>query len=370
MSDDGKPSRATQIALDIAARFTPPEHREYVDAELGTATKLRDDNTQKRRISARAGGDHDAAAAMAADDHAHRQAVEASKKELERQEQLAKEAELRKPRKSRRRRKADAFAERGARLRKRMDKHLLEYRDRLRQAGQDDADPIGVPVDVHAITQAIMADPTAHTARIKLASLPPHVARKIIAAALSPKPYRGKRTRVDRELREVTKLHLHGPERLWQRPGLRRWTHPMAIRTAALGIALYRLRRRTKRRGFVHVVRGIPRKMFCAIAADGLTAVPPGISALFGNMNEVPGAMRALAAAGLVLIQQPPGIKVQACDRGPSGFAFNTYWFYGSRADEGDEDEPTDEEQAEVSRMRDVSLRYELGLERAPPKAA
>lgn len=370
MSDDGAPSNATKIARDIAARFAPTEHRAYVQAQVETTSKARDTNERKRRVAARAGGDHDAAAAMAADDHAYRAAAAASAKESKRKAAEAAEAELRKPRKSRKRRKADAFAERGARLRKRMEKHLQKYALRLRQAGQADANPVGVPIQVHALTQAIMADPTGHTARIKLASLPRDIARKIIGAALSPKPYRGKRTRIDRELREVTKLHLHGPPRFWQRPGKRRWTHPMAIRTAALGIALHHMRHRTKRRGFVHVVRGIPRKMFCALAADGLSGTPPGMSALFGNMDEVPGAMRALAAAGLMLIQQPPGAKVQACDRGPSGFAFNTYWFYGSRATEGDEDEPTDEEQAEVARIRDVSLRYELGLERAPPNAA
>ena len=144
----------------------------------------------------------------------------------------------------------------------------------------------------------------------------------------------------------------------------------MAIRTAALGLALYHLRKRTTRRGFVHVVRGIPRKMFCALAAEGLAGTKPGLSSLFGNMDEVPGAMRALEGSGFIRIQQPPGAKVAACDRGPSGFAFNTYWIYGSRAKEGDEDEPTDDAQAEVPRMRDVSLRRELGLERAPPKVA
>lgn len=370
MSDDGEPSNATKIAHDLLKRFAPPEHRDHALAEVERTGKVRDTNERKRRVAARAGGDHDAAAAMAADDHAYRAAAAASARESKRKAAETAEAELRKPRKSRRRRKADAFTERGARLRKRMEKHLVEYRDKLRQAGQHDADPVGVPVQIHAITQAIMGDPTGHTARIKLASLPRAQARKIIAAALSPKPYRGKRARVDRELREVSKLHLHGPQRYWQRPGLRRWTHPMAIRTVALGVALHHMRRRTKRRGFVHVVRGIPRQMFCALAADGLTGTAPGISALFGNMDEVPGAMRALAAAGFILIQQPPGSKVQPCDRGPSGFAFNTYWFYGSRADEGDEDEPTDEEQAEVARMRDISLRCELGLERAPPNAA
>jgi hypothetical protein len=369
MSDD-TPSKASQIALELAARFAPADMREHVQAEVERSTKVRDDNDRKRRVAARAGGSHEAAEALKADNAAYRAAKTASEQELKRKEKAAADAELRKPRKSRRRRKADAFAERGKRLRERMERHLVEYKDKLRAAGQADADPIGVPVFVHALTQAIMADPTGHTARIKLASIPPRVARKIIAAALSPRPYRGHRERRDRTLREVRKLHLHGPARWWQRPGLRRWTHPAAIRTVAVALALFHMRRRTNRKGFVHVVRGMPRRMFCQLAADGLTGVPPGLSALFGNMDEVPGAMRALEGAGLIRIQQPPGLKVEPCDRGPSGFAFNTYWFYGSKAKDGDEDEPTDAEQAEVARMRDVSLRHELGLSRAPPKAA
>jgi len=293
-----------------------------------------------------------------------------------RQQQDIAEAQARKrkpPRKrgpvggsSRRRKKADAWSERGEKLHRRMQKHLDHYQGRLRQLGQDDASPVGVPPLVWGTVQAIMADPTGHTARIKLASLPSAPARKIIRAALRPDPYQARREREGRELRKSEKSQLGGPRRWWQSPGVRRWTHPAAIRTAALGIALWHMRKRSARRGFGSVVRGIPRGMLCAMAADGLTGVRPSISALFGNMDEVPGAVRALAEAGLLQIQQPPGAKVKSCDRGPSGYAFNTYWFYAQGSAEGDESD----EETEVGVLRETSLRVELGLERAPPAQA
>ena len=370
MADERK--SAGDFARDFAQRFVPKGIRDEVLVEVDKTTEVREGYESKRRVAARAGGNKTASDAMAYDDELAAQAKIVSARQLKDAEKAHADAQLRKPKRSRARRKAGAFNERGAKLHARMEKHKQKHQAKLRAAGQHDADPIGIPVFVHSLTQQVMGDPTGHMARIKLAALPPQEARKIISAALNPKPYTGRRKRQGRELRKAKKVHLHGREANWERPGRRRWSHPAAIRTAALGLALYHLRGRTSRRGFVHVVRGIPRKMFCRLAAEGLAGTSPGLSALFGNMDGVPGAMRALETAGLVKIQQPPGVKVAASDRGPSGFAFNTYWFYGSRDPSGDEDEPTDDAQGEVARMRAASLRQELGLgtQRAPPNAA
>lgn len=362
-------------ARDFAA-MVPKAVRDEVEAKVDKTESVVEEFAKKRRIAARAGGNNEAANAMAVDDANHARAVEVSKRQAKEAERDAREAELRKPkeRRSRRRRKADAFAQRGERLRKRMTKHVQDVKDKLRRAGQKDADPIGVPVTVHGVTQAIMGDPTGHTARIKVSELPPDLARRVIKACLCPDPYEGTRKREGRELRKCDRETLKGSKKHWEHDGRRRWSHPAAIRTANLFVALYRMRRRTGRRGFTSVVRGIPRRMFAALAADGLTGVRPGLSALYGNMNGTPGAMRALAQAGAISIQQPPGRKVEACDRGPSGFAFNTYWFY-SKAFEPPAAEPPEDAAAEVARLREAAYRYpeslraELGLS-PPPDAA
>ena len=352
---------------DYFASFAPKEHREYVRQEVAKTEAAKAEFEKKRPQAATmqslegdTGDDlamHDAAVRAAAAERERNKAAARAKRERE---------QARSKGGSRRRRRADAWAERGRKLHKRMVDHQAKYAAKLRQFGQHDAAPIPVTPLVWGVTQAIMSDPTGHNARIKLASLPPIEARRIMRAALMPRPYQPKRQREGRTLRKVTKLHLHGPAKWWVRPGLRRWCHPMAIRTIALGVGLWHLRRRTSRRGFSSVVRGMPRRMMCAIATDALSGERPCINTLYGNLAEVPGAVRALEAAGALQCRQPPGAKVSACDRGPSGYAFNVYWWFrpGREARE-----PLDDEEAEVSAMRE-SLRTDLGLGRAPPEAA
>ena len=359
----------------VVEQHTPAAMRDEVRAGVEKTEKVRDAYARKRRVAAFAGlgraveRSAEAVEALAVDDALMAKAKIVSARQLEREQQAHDDAQLRKPKTSRRRHKADAFKERGAASVRRPDEWLLKYRDVLRAAGQADADPVGVPVFVHNISQLIMSDPTGHVARIKLASVPREIARKIRKGALNPEPYEGTRQREGRELKKAKKPFLKGNSRYWVRPGERRWIHPAAIRTVALGVAAWHLGRGTSRRGFSRVVRGLPALLWCKLAADGLTGVAPCLSTLFGNNDETPGAMRALVQSGLFLPQQPPGNKVAACDRGPSGFAFNGYWFYAPRDNCGQDGPPT-EADVEIAHLREARLQHDVALGRAPPAVA
>lgn len=273
---------------------------------------------------------------------------------------------------SKRRERRDAFEERGrAMLRGRQTEHLERYKQKLKRFGQDDAAPVGVKPFVWRCVQIINADQSAKAAKILLASLPPAVARRIRRAALEPQPYAPRRQRKGRTLRtpRLGPLYPRGRRRRpheWEAPGKRRWTHHVAIRTVAIGVALFHQAQGTRRDGFKRVGRGLPRGMVCAFGQKPFSEVRarPCIGTLYGNHDGVPGDVRALEQAGLFQVTQPPGAKVEPRDKGPSGFPFNNYWFFPWTMDSNASHD--DAELAELSRS---GLRAELVLGPEPTAA-
>lgn len=362
-----KPTKPTDFAAMV-----PKEFRDEVVAEVAPAQAASEQNKvvqrQAKRVdSMRAKHGRDPyAEAMGADDSDR---VSAQLKADQQREEERKDAARREKRgfspKTRRQRKADAWKARGDRLRRRMKRHIDKYTQKLKSLGQADADPQPISPDVHRIGELVLSDPDAHMARIHLAQLPPVVARRVIRAALRPTPYKGKRKKRGRELREPHQKTLDGNRLHWERPGRRRWTHPAAIRTIAIGCMLWRLSTRTKHKGFSRVVRGVPRGMVAALLQDPNTGVRPSVGALFGNLKGVPGIMRALEQAGFFQSNQPPGSEVSARDRGPSGYAFNVYWFPPFAPPRGEE--PPFEEDEEIGRLAGAGLTLPEAMGQAPP---
>lgn len=372
-----KPTKPTDYAALVPQRF-----RDHTVEKVGRQQAAAEKYDRKKKVSANIDGmrikkgDTEGADAMRDDDRAQLavQIKADDAKVAESKERVADEAERKKRgrRPSRRQRKADAFRERGERLHRRMVEHVQSYAQKLRQNGQHDADPEPIPPAVHRIAELIMADPTCHTGRIQLAQLPRAQARQVMRAALHPEPYQAKRKQEGRELRTPKQSKLDGHRKHWIAAGARRWTHPAAIRTIAIGCAAWRLSKRTRRKGFSRVIRGVPRKMFCALAQDHDTGVRPSTSTLYGNLDGVPGAVRALAESGFFLTDQPPGGKVKPRDRGPSGYAFNCYWIrpYGIGPDDPDPDEPDEMDTDEMDRLAGAGLSLSEAMGRAPPIAA
>lgn len=338
---------------DELLKYIPDEHREAVKAKLDADYAERQVFEDKKAVAARID------AATPSTESTDRLARHNRDKAFESRRRPQRES-----RESRRSKKRRLFKERGRKLRKRMEKHIDRYAARLRELGQDDAAPIPVPPHVWRAGQLIMADPSGRCARVALAALPPAIARRARKGALSPEPYHPKREREGRQLKTPTHDKLHGSPRYWKEPGVRRWDHPAAIRTICAVVVLFKLARRTRSRsGFKRVVRGIPRKMLCKLLADPFSGAAPCINTLFGNKDDTPGDVVALAQAKVFHINQPPGSKVEPCDKGPSGFAFNNYWFYPWLPKMGPPTTPEDEELAELAAS---GLRLELGVEAGP----
>jgi hypothetical protein len=350
VADRKKPASPTDFAA-----LVPEEYRAATVEKTERTERGRKDYGEKKRVAERIdsmrnkGTDKNDTAIREHDFKNHVAGLEASKR----------------PRGSRRQRRSDAFIQRGKRLRRRMEAHVEKQTAKLKALGQHDANPVGVPPEVWRTSELIMGDETAHTARIMIASLPRTVARRIMNAALTPEPYKGKRKRRGITLRDPSRAVLDGHRKHWESPGKRRWTHPVAIRTVAIGVALWKLGRRTRRNGFSKVTRGIPREMVAALVQDHNTGVRPHVNTLFGNHRGTPGDVRALEVAGLFQVNQPPGSKVAARDRGPSGFAYNVYWWppFTLRGEK-----PTTEAEEEIERLSAVGLRAQLGLEDPPPR--
>jgi hypothetical protein len=311
------------------AKMVPTEFRDEAVAVTTALEQAQDQNAAAARTAEKIDvmrekkEPSEAARAMRADDAAKLNA----QLKNDREHAADKKLEARTGKRSRRQRKADAWSQRGDKLRSRMVDHVQKYAQKLRELGQHDADPTPVPPDVHRVAELIMADPTGHMARVHIAQLPRHKARQLMQAALHPDPYQGKRQQRGRTLRTTEREKLDGNRRHWSDTGTRRWTHPAAIRTIAVACALFRLSGRTRRKGYARVTRGIPRPLVCSFAQDSDTGVRPCTNTLFGNLRGVPGAVRALERVGFFEVDQPPGSKVSARDRGPSGYAFNVYWF-------------------------------------------
>jgi hypothetical protein len=331
---------------DEYLKYLPAEHREAVTKKLDDDWADREVFEDKQEVAAQIDKDR---------------AVRVTTERLQRHERDLAAARRRPRGRSRRTVRQKKFADRKRKLYKRMRAHIEKYAAKLRALGQNDADPIPVPPEVWRAGQLIMADPTGDCGRIALAGLPPAIARRTRNAALHPKPYHPSRKREGRTLRVPQRTTLEGRRRYWSAPGTRTWDHPAAIRTIAAAVVLFKLGHRTRRSGFKRVVRGIPRRMICALLADPNTGARPSLSTVYGNKDGTPGDVRALAEAGLILIDQPPGAKVEPCDRGPSGFAFNTYWFYPWLPREPHD--PDDDEPDEIAELAAAGLRIELGLE-------
>ncbi len=325
-----------QRFADMVPEAVRDEAVAVLEAHDVTTKKIRSKQHQQRACDAFADEDDEEA-------KAYREHVEAEK------------ADRKKNPESARARADRMFNARGAKLHKRMVAHVQRYRDLLRSLGQLDAAPFGVPPHVWRTEQVILADATGKMAKIILSQLPPAVARRIKRAALEPKPYQPKRVRRGRELRKPRRQVLDGSRRYWEAPGKRHWWHPTAIRTVACGVTLWQLGRDTKRSGFKHVTRGYSRGILCELLQDPMSGVAPSKSQIAGSHHDVPGEIRALEQAGVFRVNQPPGSKVEASDRGPTGYAMNVYWWFPWVAGkDGDE---------ELMALSAPGIRAELGLE-------
>jgi len=204
-----------------------------------------------------------------------------------------------------------------------MRTHVERYRERLKSLGQADADPVGVHPRVHRIGQLLAADPTGRSHLVALSMMPRALAQRILSSS----------TRID-PVGENTELPSGAPsaKRFWRRPGRRSLRHPASLRAIGIGVLLWAQAASTKRRGFSRVVRGLSRPLICKLLAEPEHGCP-SIGSLFGTAgNGMPGAVPLLKARGVLSVDQPPGDKVSACDRGPSGHAFNVYWFYAAKS--------------------------------------
>ena len=104
---------------------------------------------------------------------------------------------------------------------------------------------------------------------------------------------------------------------------LRKEDHAHAIRVIQCAIFLWVSKSRVRASGHTYIVRGFGRGLFESICQCGKDA-------LFGHDNGRPGAMVALRAAGFVKYWQPWADETAAVDRGPSGHAYNQFWFAAS----------------------------------------
>lgn len=139
---------------------------------------------------------------------------------------------------------------------------------------------------------------------------------QVLEAAYRPSAHQPKRNVCTGRRRTETRFQLPDDRRLPERGE----GHPGAIRVIQCAIFLWVSKGPTRRRGFSGRVRGFGRGVFAALTGAGKDAI-------IGHCKGVPGALVALKRAGFVQYGQPPAEKVRAADRGPSGHAYNVYWF-------------------------------------------
>jgi hypothetical protein len=217
-----------------------------------------------------------------------------------------------------------AFDARGKAMLRAMRVHVESYRERLKSLGQADADPVGVHPRVHRIGQLLAADPSGRSHLVALCMMPRALAQRILSSC----------TRID-PVGESAELPTGAPsaKRYWRRPGRRSLRHPASLRSVGIGVLLWAQSASTKRRGFSRVVRGLSRPLICKLLAEPEHGFGPSVGAVYGTAGSgMPGAVPLLKARGVLSVDQPPGDKVSACDRGPSGHAFNVYWFYAAKS--------------------------------------
>lgn len=142
---------------------------------------------------------------------------------------------------------------------------------------------------------------------------------------------RAKQRRYTFDGRELGKRFVAGEPvdlRGW-RDGEREDHHPAAIRVFACAIFLWLAKGRSAHRGQSYRVRGFGRGVFESIAGCGKDV-------LFGHENGLPGAVRALEGAGFMWAFPP--INARPIDRGPSGHAYNQYFFPATAEEQAIED--------------------------------
>lgn len=145
---------------------------------------------------------------------------------------------------------------------------------------------------------------------------------EVIEAAYSPRGYTPRRNvctggRASQQPYQFDGRTLGG--KLWA-DGERAEDHPGAIRVLQCAVFLWLAKGRTSRRGYSYKVRGFGLGVFASMCRCS----PEAIS---GHTRGMPGALRALAQSGFIEYGQPPSEKVSAFDRGPSGHAYNVFWF-------------------------------------------
>ncbi len=257
-----------------------------------------------------------------------------------------------------------AWRARGQKQYKSALRHVRAYKAKLQRLGQWDADPRPVSPKVHRCAQLMRSDPTQRNARLLLAELPPAVARRIKQAALCPRYYDPRHRRGTPE-HPVSERELYSRVR-YVKPGERDWTHPIAAKTLIVGVCLWWSGRRTARRGFTRLTRGVPRGLLCALLED--RGVRPHVSSLSSAPRGVPGPLPALEQAGVFYRNQPPASKCPPSDVGPKGYAFNVYWWFASSPKDLGAN-ASDARHDELLALCAPGILAELGLDdaRAPP---
>lgn len=106
--------------------------------------------------------------------------------------------------------------------------------------------------------------------------------------------------------------------------GHRDINHPAAVRVICCAVFLWMAKTRRKNNGgWVH---GFGRGLFSSMCRCSE-------SAIFEHEDGMPGAMLALRQAGFIDYVQPDSDTVRDIDRGPSGHAYNMFWFPATAED-------------------------------------
>jgi hypothetical protein len=149
---------------------------------------------------------------------------------------------------------------------------------------------------------------------------------QVLEAAFAPMGYTPTRDvcsgkRKDQQLYEYDGRPFGGSQ--WEE-GERQDAHPGAIRVIQCAVFLWLAKGRTRRKGYCYTVRGFGRGVFTSICRSGIDAIT-------GHEEGMPGALLALKMAGFVDYNAPPPETVAQVDRGPTGHAYNMFWFRSDR---------------------------------------
>lgn len=180
----------------------------------------------------------------------------------------------------------------------------LEFLDKCRARGQAGANPVPLSTRAYKLAAMVMRDDSGRAALRVLCELPRRVAWAALRAA------RGGR----------------------KRRALHHWVARLRIAQTAF---LWAQRVTVRRRGFAAITRGIGLGAV-AQAAKNPNGLPYSRSALTATTHHGSefsaddcGHLRALARCGTFAMWQPardlPGLR--EADRGPSGYAYNQYWW-------------------------------------------